>query len=61
MINENLCFKSRFNFKDISETDIQKAPRKQGHAIINTKVLKESSEICNVELKDIQNYEISGT
>ena len=24
MINENLSFKSRFNFKDTSETDIQK-------------------------------------
>ena len=45
MVSENVSFESRFSFKGISVTDIQ----------------KESSEICNIVLKNIWNYEILGT
>ena len=56
MINENVSFESRFSFKDISETDIQKEfsnlnSEKAGTlGNISAKVLKESSEICNIVL-----------
>ena len=60
-------FQSRFSFKDVSEADIQKKisnlnSKKAGiFGKIPTEVLKESSEICNIVLKNKWNYEILGT
>ena len=59
MINENVSFESRFNFKDISESDIQKEisnlnSKKVGiFGNIPAKVFKESSNVCNAVLRDI--------
>ena len=66
MINENVSFESRFNFKEIREPDIQKEvsnlnSKKVGtFGNIHTKVLKNSSNICNSILQDIWNCEILG-
>jgi len=65
-INENVSFESRFNFTEVTEDDIQreilnlnsKKPGTFGN--IPTKMLKDSSEICNVVLKNIWNSEILG-
>ena len=56
MINENMSFESRFKFKVVNENDIQcdilnlnsKKPDKFGN--IPVKILKDSSEVCNVIL-----------
>ena len=62
-----MSFESRFSFKDIFETDILKeisnlnSKKARTFGNIPTKVLKESSEICNIVLKDIWNYEIPET
>ena len=62
MINENVSFESRFSFTTVSEDDIQKEilnPKKPGtFGNIPTKMLKSSSEICTVALKNIWNSEI---
>ena len=58
MINENVSFESSFSFKFISKTDIQKDisnlnSKKAGKfGNIPTKVFKESSEICNIVLRN---------
>ena len=64
MINENVSFESRFKFKVVNENDIQceilnlnsKTPGTFGH--IPTKILKDSSEVCNVILQNIWNSEL---
>ena len=66
MINENVSFESRFSFKEIRESDIQKEvsntnSKKSGtFGNIPTKVLNYSSNICNSMLQEIWNYEMSG-
>ena len=66
MINENVLFESRFNFAAVNEDDIQREilnlnPKKPGaFGNIPTKMLKSSSEICNVALQNIWNSEILG-
>ena len=58
-INESLSFESRYSFKDISETDIQKeisnsnSKKAEVFGNISTKDPKESLEICNIVLKII--------
>ena len=53
MINESISFESRFSFKEIRESDIQKEvsnlnSKKAGTFWnISTKVHKDSSDICN--------------
>ena len=57
MINENVSFESRFSFTTVNEDDIQREilnlnPKKPGtFGNISTKMLKSSSEICNVALQ----------
>ena len=66
MINENLSFESRFSFTTVNEENIQreildlnsKKPGTFGN--IPTKMLKSSSDICNVALQNIWNSEILG-
>ena len=64
MINEHVSFESRFSFKGISQSDIQKEisnlnSKKAGSfGNIPAKVLKESSDVCNAVLRDIWNFEI---
>ena len=61
MVNENVSFESRFSFMAVNEDDIQrqtlnlnlKKPGAFGN--IPTKMLKSSSEICNVVLQKMQN------
>ena len=66
MINENVSFESRFSFTAVSEDDIQREilhvnPKKPStFGNIPTKMLKRSSEICNVVLQNIWNSEILG-
>ena len=66
MINEKVRFESRFSFKEVSNLDIEREishlnTKKVGtFGNIPTKVLKESSNVCNSTLKDIWNYEILG-
>ena len=66
MINEKVRFESRFSFKEASNLDIEREishlnTKKVGtFRNIPTKVLKESSNVCNSTLKDIWNYEILG-
>ena len=66
MINENVSFESRFSFMAVNEDDIQREilnlnPKKPGtFGNIATKMLKSSSEICNVALQNIWNSEILG-
>ena len=66
-MNQNVSFRSRFSFKDINETDIQKdisnlnSKKAWTFENIPTKVLKELSELCNTVLKNIWNYETLGT
>ena len=66
IIKENVSFESRFNFKEISESDVQKEAfnlnsKKVGTLEnISTAVLKGSTNICNSLLQDIQNFEILG-
>ena len=66
MINEKVRFESRFRFKEVSNLDIEREishlnTKKVGtFGNIPTKVLKESSNVCNSTLKDIWNYEILG-
>ena len=66
MINEKVRFESRFGFKEVSNLDIEREishlnTKKVGtFGNIPTKVLKESSNVCNSTLKDIWNYEILG-
>ena len=56
MINESLSFELSFSFKDINEINIQKkisnlnSKKAETFGNIPTKVLKESSEICNLVL-----------
>ena len=63
MINENVSFESRLSFKEIRESDIEKEianlnSKKVGtFGNIPTKVLKDSSNICNSILQEIWNYE----
>ena len=64
MINENVSFESRFSFTAVNEDDIQREilnlnPKKPGtFGNIPTKMLKSSSEICNVALQNIWSSEI---
>ena len=66
MINENVSFESRFSFTTVNEENIQreildlnsKKPGTFGN--IPTKMLKSSSDICNVALQNIWNSEILG-
>ena len=66
MINENVSFESRFSFTTVNEENIQreildlnsKKPGTFGN--IPTKMLKSSSDICNVALQNIWNFEILG-
>ena len=66
MINEKVRFESCFSFKEVSNLDIEREishlnTKKVGtFGNIPTKVLKESSNVCNSTLKDIWNYEILG-
>ena len=66
IINEKVRFESRFSFKEVSNLDIEREishlnTKKVGtFGNILTKVLKESSNVCNSTLKDIWNYEILG-
>ena len=66
MINESISFESRFSFTAVNEDDIQREilnlnPKKLGTCEnIPTKMLKSSSEICNVALQNIWNSEILG-
>ena len=66
MTNKNVSFESRFSFKEIRESDIQKEvsnlnSNKVGtFGNIPTKALKDSSDICNSILQDIWKYEILG-
>ena len=66
MISENVSFESRFSFTAVNEDDIQCEilnlnPKKPGtFGNIPTKMLKSSSEICNVALQNIWNSEILG-
>ena len=66
MINENVSFERKFTFKEINELDIQKEisnlnPKKVGmFGNIPTKVLKESSNVCNAILRNIWHCEILG-
>ena len=59
IIKENVSFESRFNFKEISESDVQKEvfnlnSKKVGTlGNISTAVLKGSTNICNSLLQDI--------
>ena len=65
-INENVSFESRFSFTTVNEENIQreildlnsKKPGTFGN--IPTKMLKSSSDICNVALQNIWNSEILG-
>ena len=64
MINENVSFESRFSFTTVNEENIQreildlnsKKPGTFGN--ITTKMLKRSSEFCNIVLQNIWNSEI---
>ena len=64
MINENVSFESRFKFKVVNENDIQceilnlnsKEPSTFGN--IPTKILKDTSEVCNTILQNIWNSEL---
>ena len=64
MINEHVSFESRFNFRGINQSGIQKEisnlnSKKAGRfGNIPAKVLKESSDVCNAVLRDIWNFEI---
>ena len=66
MTNENVSFESRFSFTTVNEENIQreildlnsKKPGTFGN--IPTKMLKSSSDICNVALQNIWNSEILG-
>ena len=66
MINENVSFESRFSFTAVNEDDIQREilnlnPKKPGtFGNVPTKMLKSSSEICNVALQNIWYSEILG-
>ena len=66
MVNENASFESRFRFKEIGDSDIQKEvsyliSKKAGtFGNIPSKVLKDSSDIWNSILQDKWNYEILG-
>ena len=59
MINKNVSFESRFSFTTVNEDNIQreildlnsKIPGTFGN--IRTKMLKSSSDICNVALQNI--------
>ena len=59
MINENVSFESQFSFTSVNKDDIQRKildlnPKKPGtFGNIPTKMLKSSSEICNVLLQNI--------
>ena len=59
IIKENVSFESRFNFKEISKSDVQKEAfnlnsKKVGTLEnISTAVLKGSTNICNSLLQDI--------
>ena len=64
MIIENVSFESRFSSKEIWESEIQKEISNLNSKNAGTfrnilsKVLQESSNICNSILQDIWNYEI---
>ena len=66
MINENVSFESRFSFMTVNEENVQreildlnsKKPCTFGN--IPTKMLRSSSDICNVALQNIWNSEILG-
>ena len=64
MINENVSFESQFSFTSVNKDDIQRKildlnPKKPGtFGNIPTKMLKSSSEICNVFLQNIWRSEI---
>lgn len=61
MINENISFESCFSFKKILESDIQKTSKNRDVCKYqSTKVLKDSSGICNSAHEAIWNYEILG-
>ena len=66
MINENVSFESRFSFTAVNEDDIQREilnlnPKKPGtFGNVPTKMLKSSSEICNVALQNIWYSETLG-
>ena len=66
MINEKVRFESRFSFEEVSNLDIEREishlnTKKVGtFGNIPTKVLNESSNVCNSTPKDIWNYEILG-
>ena len=64
MINKNVPFESRFKFKVVNENYIQceilnvnsEKPGTFGN--IPPKILKDSSEVCNVILQNIWNSEL---
>ena len=64
MINENMSFESRFKFKVVNENDIQceilnlNSKKSGTFGNIPTKILKDSSEVCNVILQNIWNSEL---
>ena len=64
MINEDVSLESHFSFKKIQESDIQKEVSTLNSKKVGpfrnspTKVLKDSSNICNSLLPNIWNYEI---
>ena len=66
MTKKNISFKSRFSFKEIRESDIQKEVsnlnfnKVRTFENVPTKVLKDSFDICNSVLQDIWKYEILG-
>ena len=66
MVNVNVLFESRFSFTALNEDAIQREilnlnPKKTGKfGNIPTKILKSSSEICNVVLQNIWYSETLG-
>ena len=64
MINEDVSLELHFSFKKIQESDIQKEVSTLNSKKVGpfgnspTKVLKDSSNICNSLLQNIWNYEI---
>ena len=64
MINENVLYESRFNFKEIKESDMQKeicnlsSKKLEIFGNVTVKVLKESLNSCNAVLRYIWSFEI---
>lgn len=64
MINENVSYESRVNFKEVKESDMQKeicnlsSKKLEIFGNVTAKVLKESLNSCNAVLRYIWNFEI---